>query len=122
MTSNYRRAIDEHLEALGSGRFLAQRWGDGGLVHYPRGARLGHRDEVPAWEEVRGGRVVATTTVREHSHPKYQAEAPFTLVLVDLQGGRVMARLDPASATPRIGDTVALRVVAGADGPRVFVS
>ncbi len=122
MTGTYRAAIDHAVAELRQGRLAAQRWPDGQLVFYPRGIRLGHGNETPDWETVSTGTVVASTTVHEHSHPEYQAETPFTLLIVDAEGARIMCRLAPDRAVPAVGDAVSLSVVSGARGAVIVAS
>ena len=109
MRSAYRLAIELVTECTAA-EPQVQQWPDGRCVFYPRGARLGFADELPAWKGVSQGTVVALTTVQEHSHPEHQAATPFTLVLVDAKGARMMCRLDPLATLPTIGSTVSLRV------------
>ena len=122
MTSEYRTAVQGAVDALASGRVVAQRWSDGALTFYPRGSRASAAAGSPAPEEIRTATVIASTTVREHSHPEFQAEVPFTLLIVDCDGARVMCRLAPGLPAPAPGTGVSLRVSDTPRGPIVTAS
>lgn len=121
MISRYRAALARAI-AESSVPPLVQRWSDGRRVFYPRGARLGLGQEEPQWEEAPRGVVLAVTTVHEHSHPEYQTETPFTLVIVDAQGARFVCRLANSVPRPSIGTTVSLKRVVDGGSYRIVAS
>lgn len=122
MSSAFRGAINHALGVLRSGDVVAQRWDDGRLVFYPRGTRLGQQSGAPNWERVTHGTVLAVTTVYEHSHPDYQTDTPFTLVLVDAEGARLICRLSRSAPVPAVGSTVSLSAQVTEAGPRTVAS
>ncbi|MES2169175.1 MAG: Zn-ribbon domain-containing OB-fold protein [Actinomycetota bacterium] len=101
----------EFWAAAARGILTAQECLDcGHLQHYPRPACANCLSRNRTWRTLSGhGRVYSFTTVRRPENPVFAAEAPFTLLDVDLEEGlRIVSRLADEKEAPglRIGDGV----------------
>lgn len=106
-----------YWEGAAAGRLMIQRCaGCGKLRHYPRLLCDTCYSDAVEWIEASRRGAIHSWTVSHHAfHPAFKAEAPYTLVTVDLEEGvRALGRW--VGDTPTIGQKVQGSFVPRVDG------
>lgn len=118
MTTTEDPVLTRFQEGLAGQRLELPRCTDcGQLVWYPR-ARCPHCTSTALdWEQLSGRGSVYSYTVNRRGHGEYADAGPFVIAYVELaEGLRVLAHLDVAPESARIGAPVRLATGLGPEG------